>query len=271
MIIVYGSLSGLLSYLMALLLNPYIEVLFEDNAVMTMNELANPNQELLKELLTRAPGTYHHSLMVANLSANAVGAIGGNSMFARVASYYHDVGKIRHPFFFVENLPVGMDNPHNMLTPEESKEIIFNHVTEGVKMLEEAKMPQSIIDICAQHHGTTLMKFFYVKAKEHDDTVKESDFRYPGPKPQTKEAAVINIADSAEAAVRAMSNPTKEKIADFIHNLINGRIIDGQFDECEITLKELKIIEKSICEGLNGTFHSRIEYPSLKKDKATEK
>ncbi|MBC9787340.1 HD family phosphohydrolase [Carnobacterium maltaromaticum] len=271
MIIVYGSLSGLLSYLMALLLNPYIEVLFEDNAVMTMNELANPNQELLKELLTRAPGTYHHSLMVANLSANAVGAIGGNSMFARVASYYHDVGKIRHPFFFVENLPVGMDNPHNMLTPEESKEIIFNHVTEGVKILEEAKMPQSIIDICAQHHGTTLMKFFYVKAKEHDDTVKESDFRYPGPKPQTKEAAVINIADSAEAAVRAMSNPTKEKIADFIHNLINGRIIDGQFDECEITLKELKIIEKSICEGLNGTFHSRIEYPSLKKDKATEK
>jgi len=152
------------------------------------------------------------------------------------------------------------------LTPFESKEIIFGHVSEGVKMLEKAKLPQSIIDICAQHHGTTLMKYFYVVAKEKDDTVLESDFRYPGPKPQTKEAAVINIADSAEAAVRAMSHPTRETIENFVHNLINGRITDGQFDECSISLQELKLVEKSICEGLNGTFHSRIEYPTLKKN-----
>ncbi|MFS7259837.1 HD family phosphohydrolase [Carnobacterium divergens] len=269
LILLYGVLSGLASYILAIVLNPYIEVLFEDNAVLTLTELANPNQPLLKELLIKAAGTYHHSLMVANLSANAVEEIGGDSMFARVACYYHDVGKIKHPFFFVENLPPGMENPHNILKPEESKEIIFNHVTEGVKMLEEAKLPKGIVDICAQHHGTTLMKFFYVKAKEANQDVLESDFRYPGPKPQTKEAAVINIADSCEAAIRAMSQPTTEKIATFVHELINGRIIDGQFDECAITLKELHQVELSICEGLNGTFHSRIEYPTLKKNNAT--
>lgn len=265
MMILYALSSGIISYLLAILLSPYIEVIFEENAVLTLTELSNPNSPLLKELLTKAPGTYHHSLMVANLSANAVGAIGGDSLFARVACYYHDVGKLRHSLFFVENLPLGMENPHNLLTPFESKEIIFGHVSEGVKMLEKAKLPQSIIDICAQHHGTTLMKYFYVTAKEKDDTVIESDFRYPGPKPQTKEAAVINIADSAEAATRAMSQPTKETIEKFVHNLINGRITDGQFDECSISLQELKIVEKAICEGLNGTFHSRIEYPTLKK------
>lgn len=265
LIVVYALSSGIISYLLAVLLSPYIEVLFSENAVLTLTELSNPNSPLLKELLMKAPGTYHHSLMVANLSANAVGAIGGDSLFARVACYYHDVGKLRHSLFFVENLPPGMENPHNLLTPFESKEIIFGHVSEGVKMLEEAKLPQSIIDICAQHHGTTLMKYFYVSAKEKDDTVLESDFRYPGPKPQTKEAAVINIADSAEAAVRSMSHPTKETIENFVRNLINGRITDGQFDECSISLQELKVVEQAICTGLNGTFHSRIEYPTLKK------
>lgn len=266
LMVIYALSSGIISYFMAILLSPYIEVIFSENAVLTLTELSNPNNPLLKELLTKAPGTYHHSLMVANLSANAVGAIGGDSLYARVACYYHDVGKLRHSLFFIENLPPGMENPHNLLTPFESKEIIFGHVSEGVKMLEKAKLPQSIIDICAQHHGTTLMKYFYVVAKEKDDTVVESDFRYPGPKPQTKEAAVINIADSAEAAVRAMSHPTKETIEKFVHNLINGRITDGQFDECSISLQELKVVEKSICEGLNGTFHSRIQYPTLKKN-----
>ncbi|MEG0289570.1 MAG: HDIG domain-containing protein [Carnobacterium sp.] len=265
LMVAFALAGGLLSYFLAVILSPYVEVLFEENAVLTLTELENPNSPLLKELVTKAPGTYHHSLMVANLSANAVGAIGGDSLFARVACYYHDVGKLRHSLFFVENLSPGMENPHDLLTPFESKEIIFGHVSEGIKMLEEAKMPQTIIDICAQHHGTTLMKFFYIKAKELDPEVKESDFRYPGPKPQTKEAAVITIADSAEAAVRSMSNPSKKAIEEFIHQLINGRIADGQFDECDISMKELKIVEHSICEGLNGTFHSRIEYPNFKK------
>lgn len=259
--VIFALGGGILSYFLAVVLSPYVEVIFEDNAVLRLMELENPNSPLLKELITKAPGTYHHSLMVANLSANAVGAIGGDSLFARVACYYHDVGKLRHSLFFIENLSSGMENPHDLLTPFESRDIIFGHVSEGIKMLEEANMPQTIIDICAQHHGTTLMKFFYVKAKELDADVKESEFRYPGPKPQTKEAAVISIADSAEAAIRSMSKPTKETIEKFVRQLINGRIIDGQFDECSISIKELKIVEQSICEGLNGTFHSRIEYP----------
>ncbi|WP_034550181.1 HD family phosphohydrolase [Carnobacterium funditum] len=270
LIILFALGSGLLSYFLAILFSPYIELLFADNAVLTLMKLENPTNSLLKELVTKTPGTYHHSLMVANLSANAVGSIGGDSLFARVACYYHDVGKLRHSLFFVENLSSGMENPHNLLTPFESRDIIFGHVSEGVKILKEAKMPQSIIDICAQHHGTTLMKFFYIKAKELDETVQEAEFRYPGPKPQTKEAAVINIADSAEAAVRSMTNPTKETIEIFIHQLVNDRMTDGQFDECSISIKELKIVEQSICEGLNGTFHSRIEYPSL-SEKDTNK
>lgn len=261
LMVMYSVLSGVLAYALATILIPYIDVYYADNAVLTLTELSNPDQPLLKLLLTKTPGTYHHSLMVANLSSNAVSAIGGDSLFTRVACYYHDVGKLTHPLFFVENLPSGMENPHNLLTPYESKEIIFGHVSQGVKMLEEAKMPQSIIDICAQHHGTTLMKYFYAAAKKENSEVKESDFRYPGPKPQTKEAAVINIADSAEAACRSMTKPTKQSIEEFVHELIVSRIKDGQFDECDITMKELRIVEAALVENLVGTFHSRIEYP----------
>ena len=267
MMVVYSVVSGVLAYALATILIPYIDVYYADNAVLTLTELSNPNQPLLKLLLTKTPGTYHHSLMVANLSANAVSAIGGDSLFARVACYYHDVGKLTHPLFFVENLPSGMENPHNLLTPYESKEIIFGHVSEGVKILEEAKLPQSIIDICAQHHGTTLMRYFYAAAKKENSEVKESDFRYPGPKPQTKEAAVINIADSAEAACRSMSNPTKHSIEEFVHELIVSRIKDGQFDECDITMKELRIVEAALVDNLVGTFHSRIEYPKTEPTK----
>ncbi|MBM6613872.1 HDIG domain-containing protein [Desemzia sp. RIT804] len=265
--VTYSVFSGVLAYALATILIPYIDVYYADNAVLTLTELSNPNQPLLKLLLTKSPGTYHHSLMVANLSSNAVSAIGGDSLFARVACYYHDVGKLTHPLFFVENLPSGMDNPHNLLSPYESKEIIFGHVSEGVRMLKEAKLPQSIIDVCAQHHGTTLMKYFYAQAKKENSEAKESDFRYPGPKPQTKEAAVINIADSAEAACRSMSKPTKQSIEEFVHELIVSRIKDGQFDECDITMKELRIVEAALVDNLVGTFHSRIEYPKTEPTK----
>lgn len=268
LMILYSVLSGVIAYVSAMILTPYIDVYYDDNAVLTLTELSSPNQPLLKMLLTKTPGTYHHSLMVANLSSNAVSAIGGDALFARVACYYHDVGKLTHPLFFVENLPQGMDNPHHLLSPYESKEIIFGHVSKGVKMLQEAKLPQSIIDICAQHHGTTLMKYFYAEAKKENEEVNELDFRYPGPKPQTKEAAVINIADSAEAACRSMKNPSKEKIEEFVYQLIVGRVKDGQFDECDITMKELKIVEASLVENLIGTFHNRIEYP---KNETVEK
>ena len=265
LVFLFLLLSGFLSFLMPVILMPYLSYVFEDSSVLLWAELSNPNQPLLKDLITKAPGTYHHSLMVANISANCVEAIGGDSQLARVACYYHDIGKLEHPFFFIENLPGHMESPHNMISAEESAQIIFNHVTKGVEILTQHQLPQAVIDICAQHHGTTLMKYFYAEALKDNPDVKEEDFRYPGPKPQTKEAAIINIVDSAEAATRAMKEPTLEKVEALVHSIIVNRLEDEQFVECDITMKEIAIVEKMIVTSLNGTFHSRIEYPTIKK------
>lgn len=264
--LICGIIGNVISLLLMVGLFPYMELLISDDSMMVLNELSNPNHPLLKQLLEEAPGTYHHSMMVANLSSNAVAAINGRSLLTRVACYYHDIGKLKHANFFVENLPHGAENPHNFLLPEDSKQIIFGHVIDGAKILEQYHMPQMVIDICNQHHGTTLMKFFYVKAKERDPQTKESDYRYPGPKPQTKEAAVVSIADSCEAAVRAMDHPSNEKIQKFVHQLIESRILDGQLNESGITLNELAIVEKSIVNGLCSTFHSRIKYPKMESE-----
>ena len=264
-IFLFLLLSGFLSFLLPVILMPYLSYVFEDSSVLLWAELSNPNQPLLKDLITQAPGTYHHSLMVANISANCVEAIGGDSQLARVACYYHDIGKLEHPLFFIENLPGHMESPHKMLSAEESVHIIFNHVTKGVEILKQHQLPQAVIDICAQHHGTTLMKYFYAEALKNNPDVKEEDFRYPGPKPQTKEAAIINIVDSAEAATRAMKEPTLEKVEALVHSIIMNRLEDEQFVECDITMKEIAIVEKMIVTSLNGTFHSRIEYPTIKK------
>ena len=265
LVFLFLLLSGFLSFILPVILMPYLSYVFEDSSVLLWAELSNPNQPLLKDLITKAPGTYHHSLMVANISANCVEAIGGDSQLARVACYYHDIGKLEHPFFFIENLPGHMESPHNMISAEESAQIIFNHVTKGVEILTQHQLPQAVIDICAQHHGTTLMKYFYAEALKNNPDVKEEDFRYPGPKPQTKEAAIINIVDSAEAATRAIKEPTLEKVEALVHSIIMNRLEDEQFVECDITMKEIAIVEKMIVTSLNGTFHSRIEYPTIKK------
>lgn len=257
-------ISGLLSGTLTMGLMPFFESAFGMLSAMRLIELSNPNHPLLKKLLTETPGTYHHSVMVANLAETACEAIGADGLLARVGCYYHDIGKTKRPLFFIEN-QMG-PNPHDTLPAESSADIILAHTTDGAELLRKYKMPQEIIDIALQHHGTSLLKFFLFKAKEEGKNVDEQQFRYPGPKPQTKEAAVISIADSVEAAVRSMREPTPEKIQGLIQSIIQDRVQDDQFDECDVSLRELKVIEDVLCETLNGIFHSRIEYPKEAKE-----
>jgi putative nucleotidyltransferase with HDIG domain len=207
--------------------------------------------------------------MVANLAESACEAIGGNGLLARVGCYYHDIGKTKRPQFFIEN-QMNIENPHDKLPPLTSKNIIIAHATDGADMLRKHKMPKEIVDIAEQHHGTTLLKYFYHKAKQNGADVKEADFRYPGPKAKTKEIAVIGIADSVEAAVRSMSRPTPEQIEGLVRNIIADRLQDGQLSDCDITLKELETVAFTLCETLKGIFHSRIEYPEITKQKVKQ-
>ena len=255
-----GIASGVLSGALTMGLLPFFESAFGLLSTMRLIELSNPNHPLLKKILTETPGTYHHSVMVANLAEAACEAIGADGLLARVACYYHDIGKTKRPAFFIENQMSGI-NPHDSLPPERSAEIIISHTTDGAKLLEKHKMPQEIIDIALQHHGTSTLKFFLHKAKEEGKEVDGKAYSYPGPKPQTKEAAVISIADSVEAAVRSMKQPNSDKIQQLVYSIVQSRVQEHQFDECDVSIKELKTIEKVLCETLNGIFHSRIEYP----------
>ena len=261
--------SGIVSAVLTIGLLPFFEAGFGILSTLRLIELSNPNHPLLRKILTEAPGTYHHSVMVANLSEASCEAIGANGLLARVGCYYHDIGKTKRPQFFIEN-QINMDNPHDKLPALTSKNIIIAHATDGAEMLRKHRMPKEIIDIAEQHHGTTLLKFFYHKAMQSGHEVKEEDFRYPGPKPQTKESAVIGIADSVEAAVRSMAHPTHEQIENLVHNIIGDRLQDGQLGECDITLKELDTVADTLCETLKGIFHSRIEYPEMNKQKVKQ-
>lgn len=258
----FAFLSGFLSAVLTLGFMPFFEAAFGILSSVRLIELSSPNHPLLRKILTEAPGTYHHSVMVANLAEAACEAIGANGLFARVAAYYHDIGKTKRPRFFIEN-QLGMENPHDKISPQLSRTVIISHPYDGASMLKAKRMPKEIVDIAEQHHGTTLLKYFYHKALENDPSVREQEFRYPGPKVQTREAAVIEIADSVEAATRSLNKPTQEKIETLVKKIITDRLEDGQFDECHLTLKELDTVAKSICETLKGIFHSRIEYPEM--------
>ena len=255
--------AGLLSGTLATGVLPLFETAFGILSTMKLLELSNPNHPLLKKILTETPGTYHHSVMVANLSDAACEAIGANGLLARVGCYYHDIGKTITPQYFIENQSHG--NPHDQLTPQQSRDIILAHGQDGAAILRKNKMPKELIDIAEQHHGTTLLKFFYYKAKKHNDEIPEQEYRYKGPKPQTREVAIIMVADSLEAAVRSMEAPSTEKIREMVDAITEDKLKDGQFDECDITLKELKRVKNVMCETLNGIFHSRIAYPDDRK------
>jgi len=258
---VLGIINGGLSSIFAIGLLPFFESTFDIVTPIKMLELSNPNQPVLRRLLFEAPGTYHHSIIVGNLSEAAVDSIGG--------TLYHDIGKLKRPYFFKEN-QITNDNPHNKIAPSLSTLIITNHVKDGVELAKKYKLPTVIIDMINQHHGTTLVKYFYAKAvndTESHGEVTEMQFRYEGPKPQTREAAVIMLADSVEASVRAIPSPTKVKIEETVKKIVNDKIEDGQLDDCDLTLKDINKIIESFLNVLNGIYHHRIEYPDVVNDK----
>lgn len=265
----FGILNGVFSAVLTLGLLPLIESMFGVTTSIKLLELSNPNQPLLKKLMLEAPGTYHHSVMVGNLGEAAAEAVGADGLIVRVGAYYHDIGKIKRPYFFTENQFNG-ENPHDKISPTLSALIITSHVKDGVEMATEAKLPPMIIDMIAQHHGNSLISFFYQKAKETDEEVREEDYRYEQPKPQTKEAAILMMADTVEAAVRSKTGATPGQIEGFIRTLIKGKLNDGQFDECDLTFKDLDKIAETFGRVINGMYHKRIEYPAEKTMLAAE-
>ncbi|MGM1046576.1 MAG: HD family phosphohydrolase [Bacillota bacterium] len=269
----FAVAGGILTAVLVIGLMPFFEVTFGILSPLKLVELSNPNHPLLRKLLTETPGTYHHSVMVGNLSEAAAEAIGADGLLCRVGSYYHDVGKTKRPIYFIENQN-NMENPHDSIDPKLSKSIIVAHARDGVEMQKDYKLPKPIRDIAEQHHGTTFLHFFYHKALRQaeeqgiEPDFTEDDFRYPGPKAQSKEAAVVGIADSVEAAVRSLRKPTVDQVESMIEKIIKSRLDDHQFNECDLTMKELDIIAKTLKETVMGIFHSRIEYPEeIKKPK----
>jgi len=229
----------------------------------TLLEWADPTRDLLKRLSFEAPGTYAHTINVANLSEAAANAIGANGLLCRVGVYYHDVGKMLKPHYFVENQPDGR-NPHDKLKPETSATIVREHVTEGVRLARDENVPDVVVDFILEHHGTQRIGFFYEKAAEEGADLDEARFSYPGPKPRSRETAIVMLADSCESATRAMKDPSVERVRDLIRNIIQGKIKAGQLDDAPLTLREISVIEDQFAKILGGVLHRRIEYPTTK-------
>jgi len=261
--VLYGIANGLLSSVVTIGILPFLETAFGLTTSFKLLELSNPNQPILRRLLMEAPGTYHHSIIVGNLAESAADAIGANSLLARVGAYYHDIGKIKRPYFFIENQINNTENPHDKLAPTLSTLIITAHVKDGLEFAKEQKLPKVITDIITQHHGTSLVSFFYHKATENEkaENLNKADFSYEGPKPQSKEAAIVMLADAVEAGVRSMKNPTPSRIEAFVRKVIKDKLEEGQLEESDLTFRELDTIVQAFLRVLNGIFHSRIEYP----------
>jgi putative nucleotidyltransferase with HDIG domain len=258
-----GFFSGILSAMMAMIFVPILESLFNYTTDVRLLELSNLNHPLLRDMLVRAPGTYHHSMMVGSMVEAAAEEIGANPLLGKVICYYHDIGKMSHANYFIENQKVG-HNPHDNISPYMSKTLLIAHVKDGVEMGMKYKLGQPIIDGILQHHGTTLIAFFYNKAldlAEDGQIVAEEDFRYPGPKPQFREAALCMLADSIEAAARSLDEPTPSRLQNIVRNIIQKKFLDGQLDECNLTLKDLTKVENAFVRILLGIYHQRIDYP----------
>jgi putative nucleotidyltransferase with HDIG domain len=261
-----GFLGGITAGILTAGVVPLLEVAFGYKSDISLLELANLERPILKQLMLEAPGTYYHSMVVGALAEAAAQEIDANPLLAKVCGYYHDIGKMKKPLYFIENQRNGR-NRHDKLAPSMSSLILIAHLKEGVEIAQKHKLGQIIIDAIRQHHGKSTIEFFYDKAKrlKGDDTVKIEDFRYPGPKPQTREIALIMLADVVEAASRTLENPTPSRIQGNVQRLINKIFTDGQLDNCELTLKDLHLIAKSFNQTLNGILHHRIEYPEKRE------
>lgn len=258
--------SGFLSSTLLIIITPIFEYLFKYTTNITLFELSNLDNALLKELMLKAPGTYNHSILIGTLAETAARAIKVNPLLARVSAYYHDIGKIKKPEFFIENQMDGY-NKHEELSPYMSVLVVLSHVKDGIELAKEHNLGQPIIDAIAQHHGTRLVAFFYAKALKLDPSVKEENFRYLGPKPKTREVGLIMMADAVEAACRVLEEPSPARIKNLVKKIIQDIFLDGQLDECELTLKDLNLIVESFTRTLLGIYHHRVDYPELKGGK----
>jgi putative nucleotidyltransferase with HDIG domain len=264
----YGLVNGVLSPLLAIGILPFFESIFGFTTDITLLELSDLNRPLLKRLSLEAPGTYHHSIVVGNLAESAAKAIDANSLLARVGAYYHDIGKMEIPEYFVEN-QLGIRSKHDSLTPSMSAIILSSHVKKGRLLGEEADLPDELLNFIEEHHGTMSMTYFYNKAKEMGlENSSMDDYRYPGPKPRTRETAIVMLADTAEAASRTLSEPKPARIKSLVQSIINDRFQSGELVECPLTLKDLSDIGDSFVQILVGVFHQRIEYPTKEEDKS---
>ncbi len=258
-----GVAGGVLCGVLATGALPYLEDLFGLVTPIKLLELSNPNHPLLRRLQLEAPGTYHHTLMVANLAEAAAEAVGADPLLARVGTYYHDVGKLRRPGFFVEN-QVGGQNPHDRMAPTLSALAVAAHVRDGLELARQYKLPQVVADFIPQHHGTCLMAYFYHRAVEQQQgPVDPESFRYEGPKPRSREAAIVMLADGVEAAARSIQNPTPERIREVVRRIVHERLEDGQLDECDLTFRDLERISQVFTRLLVSMFHPRLEYPEV--------
>ncbi len=266
--LVFAFIGGLGCAIFVMIAAPIIEWLMNYTTDIKLLELANLNHPLLRELIVSAPGTYHHAHLVGILGEAAAEAIGANALLVRVGAYYHDIGKMNKPQYFIENTRNG-ENKHEKLTPHMSALIVQAHVKDGIEMAQAARLPKVITDMIPQHHGTRMISFFYEKAKSQEDPDRQKidpkDFRYPGPKPQTREAAILMLADVVEAQVRSIKEKNPARIEQTVRKIIDDVFREAQLDECELTLRDLNEIHKAFVRILLGIYHQRIEYPDKEK------
>jgi putative nucleotidyltransferase with HDIG domain len=267
----WGVISAVGATTAAIVLLPVFERVFGLATDITLLELADLNRPTFKRMMLEANGTYHHTMVIGSLSEAAATAIGANPLLARVGAYYHDIGKVPKAEYFGENLKPGMKNPHEKLTPTMSCLILESHVREGIEMARELRLPKRVADFIPEHQGTTLMSYFFHKALEMDPGVDERDYRYPGPRPQSKETAIVMLADSVEATARSLADPSPSRIKAVVKRIIDQRAADGQLDECNLTLEDLARARDAFVPVLVGLFHGRVQYQWQKESPTPEK